>query len=113
TIGTDDGEYFFQKTFTFSLIDVNEFVQPADQPNNGEGGGDAGVIYPPFGGTDGLDNVILDTVNGMKKPVSEGTNGEGGANGEGEHSGFERDGADIGEGGPGAHLTVKAKMHKD
>ncbi|MBL8713622.1 MAG: hypothetical protein JNM12_12040, partial [Alphaproteobacteria bacterium] len=62
TIQAFDGEYTYQETFTFDLLDTNEFVQPDDiakAPTSSNGGprglGELGL----------LDNYILTTVRGI------------------------------------------------
>ncbi|MCC7038119.1 MAG: hypothetical protein IT560_12560 [Alphaproteobacteria bacterium] len=68
TIQAFDGEYTYQETFTFDLLDTNEFVQPDDivkPPPAGNGGPRA------LGDLDLLDNYILTTVRGIDFTGSE------------------------------------------
>ncbi|MDF3024369.1 MAG: hypothetical protein K0R10_1730 [Alphaproteobacteria bacterium] len=62
TIQAFDGEYTYQETFTFDLLDTNEFVQPDLVPPQPKGE----VLLPNGLGDLGLlDNFILTTVRGI------------------------------------------------
>ncbi|MDI1229517.1 MAG: cadherin-like domain-containing protein, partial [bacterium] len=62
TLQAFDGEYTYQETFTFDLLDTNEFVQPDEVPPQPK---DDNGLPQGFGELGLLDNYILTTVRGI------------------------------------------------